>query len=213
MTRGKLAALLVACAAPMLAHGQVFKCVDTKGRVSYQSTPCPDAPTERKLDINLGPRNDAGGAAAPDPWAEQVAKKVVVNGMPRATVARAVGSPTVMRAGTPADDAAEVWIYRRGEAERRIGFRNGVVAWVQEGMGDLTPPPVRVSRREIVRGRSCGDLLRDLGPADTIVSVEDAELARPLMRYVFPSSPPDNETTTVFCDDGVVARVDRVLDR
>jgi len=209
--RRKLAAVSIALAVTAIADAQVFKCVDKSGRVTYQSQPCPDAPKQERLDINLGSRPGVADVGA-DPWAEQVGKKVVVSGMPRATVMRALGSPTQMRAGTAVEDAAEVWVYRRPDMQRRIGFRSGVVSWIKDGDEEPAGAPVRMSRKAVVRGMQCGSLTESLGPADSILTEPDAELGKPVMRYTFPSMPPENETTIVFCDDGVVARVDRVLD-
>ena len=79
--RRKLAAVSIALAVTAIADAQVFKCVDKSGRVTYQSQPCLDAPKQQRLDINLGSRPGVADSGA-DPWAEQVGKKVVVNGMP-----------------------------------------------------------------------------------------------------------------------------------
>lgn len=208
----RLMAAIAAIACPALATAQVYKCVDRNGRVTYQQQPCTaDAPKEQRLDIFIGSRPGLADDGT-DPWAEQVGKKIVVTGMPRATVMRAVGSPQQMRAGTAGEDAAEVWVYRRPDLEKRVGFRGGVVIWTKDTIEDAaSASPTRLSRQAVVRGRDCGSIEIDLGPAESTVSETDAELGRPVVRYTFPAVPPENERTTVVCDAGVIARVDRVV--
>lgn len=219
MTRNGMLRFLVALAAiacPVLAGAQVYKCVDRNGRVTYQQQPCPDAPKEQRLDIFIGNRTEAADTnAGTDPWAEQVGKKIVVAGMPRATVMRAVGSPQRMRAGTGDEDAAEVWVYRRPDLDKRIGFQGGVVIWIKEGSEDaaaIAAAATRLPRAAVIRGMNCGSLEDNLGPAASVVPETDQELRRPVVRYTFPSTPPENERTIVICEEGVVARVDRILD-
>lgn len=55
MQRTNVAMLLVGLALPLVAQGQIFKCVDEAGRVGYQGAFCPNGSEETRFKI-LGDR-------------------------------------------------------------------------------------------------------------------------------------------------------------
>ena len=115
-----VAAIAASVAAP--AAAQVYKCIDRAGRVTYQQQPCPDAQTGGPMSSIIvdNSRTQAGDDENAD-WTEHIKRKQVVQGMPRAVVIQAYGSPQEMRPGRARENATEVWSYRRPTSPRPLG--------------------------------------------------------------------------------------------
>lgn len=202
-------AALVALAAPAAA-AQVYKCVDRAGRTTYQQQPCPDAQKGGRVDLYLG----AAGARGDDDDAELAARarlKQVTVGMTRAMVMQAYGSPQEMRPGRAGEEASDVWVYRRTDLDVRVGFRNNVVAWLNGSPEEAAQATVSATPRQgLVPGRPCATLESDIGPVEAIEEEFDATVGRRVVRYRWAATTGDNERTSVVCDQGVVASVQRL---
>jgi hypothetical protein len=193
------------------ATAQVFKCVDKAGRTTYQQRPCAGAEKSSRMDVPLN-----NGSVQDDndgEWAAKAGRKEVGVGMPRAFVMQAYGMPQEMRAGRAQEKAAEVWRYRRNDAEIAVGFNNGVVAWVNDAPSNEPelPPDAEPSRRKYFHTqRKCAELAAEAGAPASVYEELDEAMARRVMRHVWESEPGDRERTIVTCVDGTVARVDRM---
>jgi hypothetical protein len=161
---GGLAAALAA--APVLS--QVFKCVDAEGHVTYQQTPCPPAHRGGQLDLFV---ENGSGRDAPEVearWKALADQHDVAVGMPKRWVQASLGAPSETRAGTPADNAAEIWVYNTGTQQVRIGFLANVVAWkaADSTLGTGTGATVEqadAARSRVAAERNCEDVLTELG--------------------------------------------------
>ena len=142
------------------------------------------------------------------------ARKKILPGMARALVAKAHGMPQEMRAGQAGEDAAEVWIYRKPDLNVRVGFRAGLVAWVNDSAAgtDATPDVAAgaTPRQALARGMPCEPLQRQLGNATSVEEDYDPALARTVVRMIWPPTEMEQERLIVTCDGGAVARIDRI---
>jgi hypothetical protein len=208
-----LTAALIALACPAVVDAQVYKCVDRAGRTTYQQQPCPEAQKGGRLSLSV----DSGsmqqrGDATPADLDPQARLKKIVPGMTRAAVAQAHGAPQEMRPGRPGENAPEVWIYRRTDLAGRIGFREGVVAWVSDDVqadGTVNTGAVGTPRQALAVGTPCAAAEGSLGAAETLEEDYDSASARKVLRMIWPPTTADPERTVVTCDGGVIARVDR----
>ncbi len=205
-----IAALAIALGA-VPASAQVYKCVDRAGRTSYQQQPCPDTHKGGRVELWLGNANTGTGEDRDREWAARAKDKTVVPGMPRAFVVQAYGTPQEMRPGRAGEEATEVWVYRRSDLDTRVGFKGGVVAWVGDQPPEAPPPEnaAPATRQSLAAGASCARLESDLGPSQSAVPERDDALGRDLVRYTWLPKEGDNVHLIVYCDRGVVARVDR----
>ena len=204
----------IAVAIPGLAHAQVYKCVDRAGRTTYQQLPCPETQKGGRMSLSV----DNGGARQVDAAAAELAavaaRNKILPGMARALVAKAFGTPQEMRAGQAGEDAAEVWVYRKPDLNARIGFRAGLVAWVNDnaagadGMPDVAAGAT--PRQSVARGMPCEPLQRQLGNAASVEEDYDPAMARNVVRMIWPPTEMEQERLIVTCDGGAVARIDRI---
>ena len=210
---GALTAALVALACPAVADAQVYKCVDRAGRTTYQQQPCPEAQTGGRLSLPVdNGSTQQRGERAPADLDPQARLKKIVPGMTRAVVAQAHGTPQEMRPGRPGENAAEVWIYRRTDLAARVGFREGVVAWVSDDVqadGSVNTGAGATPRQALAVGTPCAAAEGSVGAAETLEEDYDSASARKVLRMIWPPTTADPERTVVTCDGGVIARVDR----
>jgi len=209
---GGVCAYAVALAIPGLALAQVYKCVDRAGRTTYQQQPCPDTQKGGRLSLSIDNGSTRQDEDATEAWDAAVKQKRVLAGMPRAFVIRAFGSPQTMRPGNADESATEVWVYKRGDLETRVGFRGGVVAWSNDvdPAGVAPPDPSFVSaRKALTTGMSCAPLESALGSAESTLEEFDSMLLRTVVRVAWAPTVAEPERTVVTCDSGVVARIDR----
>lgn len=203
-----LAALLGACAG---AQAQVYKCVDSAGRTTYQKGPCGETQKGGRVELMLGNGSSLANEGDPErEWGERAKRKQVSAGMPRAFVVRAHGTPQEMRPGRPRENASEVWLYRRSDLELAVGFVKGVVAWTSEpGKLDIEPDPVPSRRQLATVDRACNELAAEMGAPDSVSNALDDLTGRTVELRQWEPAPGDRETTIVTCLDGKVLRVDR----
>lgn len=195
------------------AAAQVYKCVDSAGRITYQQLPCPAAAKGGRVELLVDNGSSRGSADDETQWQIAAQEHTVIVGMPRRYVQQALGVAREMRPGRPRESAAEVWSYPRDDEVLRIGFANGVVAWqrVDPPGPDLPPEEVAraAARAAVARGQNCGQVLSDLGNATRAESVT-AGVGAAARRYVWDPAPGDARTrTTVVCVNGVVTEVER----
>ena len=160
---------------------------------------------------NGGTRQD--GAAAADLEALAAGKKILP-GMTRALVVKAHGTPQEMRSGQAGEDAAEVWVYRKPDLNARVGFRAGLVAWVNDSAAGTDGVPEvatgATARQSVARGMPCEPLQRQLGNAASVEEDYDPAIARTVVRMIWSPTEMEQERLIVTCDGGAVARIDRI---
>ncbi len=108
------------------ARGQIVKCTDPSGHVTYQHAPCAAGQQGRAIDINTDAPVDAAR------WEAAADAGRVVPGMPKRWVLRARGTPPDIRAATPAEQATEIWRYPQTATVLTVGFTGDAVAWVRD---------------------------------------------------------------------------------
>ena len=130
-------ALLALAVAP--AAGQIFKCADATGNVTYQNEPCPKSMKGSRVDIfdNSWTTDRVEKEAE---WRRNAAEHRVATGMPVRFVREALGEPTEVR-GTATAGAAEVWLYNFPERSVQVGLLNNQVLWFREA-----PVPASAAR-------------------------------------------------------------------
>jgi hypothetical protein len=204
--------MAVALAVSAPASAQVYKCVDSANRVTYQQAPCPAAAKGGRVELFVDNGSSRGTADDEAQWQSAAREHTVIVGMPRRWVQQALGAAREMRPGRPGDNAAEVWTYPRDDDVLRIGFASGVVTWHRvEPAAEGSPQEVAraAQRPAVARGQSCGQVLSDLGnpSSDEQASIGPGAAAR---RYVWEPAPGDaNARTIVLCVNGSVAQVER----
>jgi hypothetical protein len=134
LRRRALAALAPVLALPALAAapdpGQIFKCTDGSGNVTYQNEPCPKSTTAGKVDIfDNGWTSDRVEKEAD--WRRNATEHRVVTGMPASWVREALGEPSEVR-DTATAGAAEVWLYSFRDRSVQVGMLNNQVLWFRE---------------------------------------------------------------------------------
>ncbi|HQU49845.1 MAG TPA: DUF4124 domain-containing protein [Casimicrobiaceae bacterium] len=219
------AILVVPFLAALSAQAQVYKCVDAQGRTTYQQAPCDGAAKGTKVEIT---RDNGVAADAPDleaKWAAAAKAGQVEPGMPKRFVQAAWGAPAETRPGNAADRASEIWIYRRTEGIRRVGFLDGRVAWqrADEPASPLPDTPsmpagaVPGERPAIAVGQDCATALAIAGTPERSEAVllpsrgrDGRPTTAPGMRHVFESdggSPP--RRMAIVCLDDIVTEIQR----
>lgn len=87
-TRLALACLLVLAASPAFPQGQLHKCVDAKGKVSYQDFPCGQAPRIGAPEAPASAKANPAADGAPSPVMRQldaaVRAAIAARDLPRA---------------------------------------------------------------------------------------------------------------------------------
>jgi hypothetical protein len=129
-----LPALVVAPAA-----GQIFKCTDGSGNVTYQNEPCPKNMKAGRVDIfdNSWTTDRVEKEAE---WRRNAAEHRVATGMPVRWVREALGEPAEVR-DTATAGAVEVWLYNFPERSVQVGMLNNQVLWFREA-----PVPAAAAR-------------------------------------------------------------------
>jgi hypothetical protein len=218
-----VAFLALAVAAPL--HAQVYKCVDTSGRTTYQQAPCKGAQQGRELQMqpDNGSTRGPGTTAA---WSAAVAEHRVVVGMPKQWAVEALGAPAERRAARSGESATEVWVYMYPTEAMRVGFVADAVAWtikdaVQSPTADDPEKMRRIAaRQKVAAGRDCTQVLAELGPPDREEPASDVDQKTGLprgpltTRYVYQPGAGDPQTRTSFtCIDNHVIDVERTMVR
>ena len=126
-------------------------------------------------------------------------------------VAKNFGTPQDMRPGQVGEDATEVWVYRKPDLNVRVGFRGGLVVWLNENAASAAPgtAPDASARQMVAPGMACAPLPSQLGNATSQEEEYDAALERNVLRMVWPPTDADPERMVVTCDGGVIVRIDR----
>jgi hypothetical protein len=228
----RLLPAIVFLAACGLAHAQVYKCVDTSGRTTYQQEPC--AKTEKGARVELQTDNGSSRepAALEAQWASAAKQGQIVTGMPKRFVQAAYGTPTEIRGGSSTDRVSEVWIFRHPGGGRRVGFLDGRVAFDRGEDASAQPPsadeladtssrrdasPAVLARRAITPGRDCGSVINDAGPPDRSEGMQapspgpgGAMTLTPGMRHIYDDDGSAPSRAMAFtCVNGVVTDVER----
>jgi hypothetical protein len=147
------------------AFGQIFKCVDSAGRTTYQQAPCGPQQRGGKLQVQNDGAAD-GGEDLETRWRTTAARREVSPGMPKRWVQQALGQPSEIRPGRGEDSASEVWSYSRDDGVTRVGFNAGIVAWSRLdpalGANVNGGEPDALADSNIVVGRECVPVLAGL---------------------------------------------------
>ena len=112
------------------ASGQIFKCTDGSGNVTYQNEPCPKNAKAGRVDIfdNSWTTDRVEKEAE---WRRNAAEHRVATGMPVRFVREALGEPAEVR-DTATAGAAEVWLYNFPERSVQVGMLKDQVLWFRE---------------------------------------------------------------------------------
>ena len=209
------------------ARGQIVKCTDTSGHVTYQQAPCAAGQQGRAMELV---KDEAPADAAS--WGVAADAGRVVPGMPKRWVMRARGAPPDIRPATPAEKATEIWRYPQTATVLAVGFTGDAVAWVREEPRLAAPavaatppvasPPAASTRRSaenrssIARGQTCDSVLAAMGPPDRKegVQISAATLGGPdilaaASKYIYDAGADANARTAFTCLGGKVADVER----
>ncbi|MEJ7670322.1 MAG: DUF4124 domain-containing protein [Casimicrobiaceae bacterium] len=214
------------------ARGQIVKCTDTNGHVTYQQAPCAAGQQGRAIDIKV---DEAPVDAVT--WEAAAAAGRVVPGMPKRWVLRARGAPPDIRAATPSEQATETWRYPQTTTVLTVGFAGDAVAWVRDeprlagapgatGAPATAPTPTSPvaasnprsaeNRNSIAHGHTCDSVLAAMGPPDRKegVQISAATLGGPdilaaATKYIYDAGADANERTAFTCLGGKVADVER----
>ena len=219
------------CAAAPTASGQVFKCVDALGRVTYQETPCAGGDAGRPLELLL----DNGSARdSPDVearWRGAALAHEVPPGMPRRWVVQSLGQPAQIRPGAANEGVREVWTYETPTAMVRVGFVGDVVAWSRSEPNRPLAPLARPAaspqadgvdavRSKVREDQSCDEVLAALGAPQAQSNVRvtagsgGSERQVDATRYVYEPLPGGLPVRLSFnCADGRVLAVSRDIPR
>jgi len=144
---GALATLAPMLALPALAAapdpGQIFKCTDGSGNVTYQNEPCPKNVKAGKVDIfeNSWTSDRVEKEAE---WRRNAIEHRVVTGMPLPWVREALGEPAEVR-DTATAGAAEVWLYNFPDRSVQVGMLNNQVLWFREAPVPAAAPAPRTA--------------------------------------------------------------------
>ena len=210
------------------ARGQIVKCTDASGHVTYQQGPCTAGQQGRAVEIKTDevPLDAATWEAAADAGR-------VVPGMPKRWVLRARGRPPEIRAAAPSEQATEIWRYPQTTTMLTVGFTGDAVVWVRDEprtaaapalppASGSTPPPAASNRRSaenrsaIERGSTCDSALAAMGPPDRKegVQISAATLGGPdvlaaATKYIYDAGAEATGRTAFTCLSGKVADVER----
>jgi len=132
---------LPALAAP--EGGQIFKCTDGSGHVTYQNEPCPKDAKAGRVDI-FDNRWTADRAEKEAEWRRNASERRLATGMPARWVREALGEPGEIR-DTPIAGAAQLWLYSLADRSIQVGMLNEQVLWFREtpvaSPSARAPPP------------------------------------------------------------------------
>lgn len=206
------------------AQGNVVKCVDANGNITYQDVPCTPGQAGRSVELPQAEAREDTSA-----WEAAARDARVVKGMPKRWVLRSRGAPAEIRPATIGEQATEVWRYAAKDGALLVGFAGPDVAWVR---GDATaraaaPPSAGVdastrgaqNRRFVIAGRFCEHVFAEIGAADReelLAAPPDAAGAPAPAgtRYTYEPKAGDPQMRTVFsCVGGKVADVERTVVR
>jgi hypothetical protein len=142
-----IAALVPMLALPALAAapdaGQIFKCTDGSGNVTYQNEPCPKNMRAGKVDIFDNSWTSDRVEKEAD-WRRNAIEHHVVTGMPAPWVREALGEPAEVR-DTATAGAAEVWLYSFPDRSVQVGMLNNQVLWFREAPVPAATPAARAA--------------------------------------------------------------------
>jgi hypothetical protein len=208
------------------AQGNVVKCVDANGNITYQDVPCTAGQAGRSVELPKAEAREDTSA-----WEAAARDARVVKGMPKRWVLRSRGAPAEIRPATISERATEVWRYSAKDGALLVGFAGPDVAWVRdEGAARAAPPPPpdagadaimrgAQNRRFVIAGRFCEHVFAEIGAADReepIAAPPDATGAPTPAgtRYTYEPKAGDPQMRTVFsCVGGKVADVERTVVR
>jgi uncharacterized protein DUF4124 len=207
-----------------IAQGNVVKCVDANGNITYQDVPCTPGQAGRSVELPKAEAREDTSA-----WEAAARDARVVKGMPKRWVLRSRGAPAEIRPATINEKATEVWRYSAKDGALLVGFAGPDVAWVRDEAvsggaapsangGDAATRGAQ-NRRFVIAGRFCEHVFAEIGVAD-----REEPLASPAnaagapapagTRYTYEPNAGDPQMRTVFsCVGGKVADVERTVVR
>jgi hypothetical protein len=219
-----LALVLFAVAAS--GQGNVIKCIDSDGNITYQDVPCTPGQAGRTIELpKAETREDTSE------WEAAARDSRVVKGMPKRWVLRARGAPIEIRPASVREEATEVWRYVVKDGSLLVGFAGSNVAWVRNEAVVRAAAPAATggnvatrgaqNRRFVIPGRFCEHVFAEIGAADREEPLDSppasAGAATPApadRRYVYEPQAGDPQMRTVFsCVGGKVADVERTVVR
>ena len=121
------------------ALGDIYKCTDRTGNITYQNEKCPSGGKAERVDI-FDNNWTAHKAEKDAQWQRNAGDRRVVAGMPARWVREGFGEPTEIRE-TTIGGATELWVYNLADRSLQIGMLDGQVLWFRE-----TPTPAPVAR-------------------------------------------------------------------
>src|SRR5215831_12339701 len=120
------------------AAGEIFKCTDRVGNVTYQNEKCPTGSKAGKVEI-FDNNWTATRSEKEAEWQRNATNQRVVTGMPARWVRQALGEPGEVRE-TTTGGATELWVYSLPDRSVLVGMRDEEVLWSREA------PPVAAAR-------------------------------------------------------------------
>lgn len=223
---GSIGMALVMLAFAAKAQGNVVKCIDASGNITYQDVPCIAGQAGRSVELPKAESREDTSA-----WEAAARDARVVKGMPKRWVLRARGAPAEIRPSATREEATEVWRYAIKDGALLVGFVGSNVAWVRDEAvprAAMAPaaggdPGARGAhnRRFVIAGRFCEHVFAEIGAADReepIAAPPDAAGATTPAtagkRYTYEPQVGDPQMRTVFsCVGGKVADVERTMVR
>ena len=226
--RRSVGLVLVLFAVAASGQGNVVKCIDSDGNITYQDVPCTPGQAGRTIELpKAETREDTSE------WEAAAREARVVKGMPKRWVLRSRGAPIEIRPASVREEATEVWRYVVKDGALLVGFAGSNVAWVRNEAVVRAAAPVPAAtggnaatrgaqnRRFVIPGRFCEHVFAEIGAADREEPLEPppatAGAATPApagRRYIYEPQANDPQMRTVFsCVGGKVADVERTVVR
>ena len=177
------AAALFVLALPLAANaadnGQIFKCTDASGNVTYQNEPCPKASKSGRIEL-FDNRWSTTKEEREAEWRRNASDHRVVTGMPARWVREALGQPTEIR-DTPTAGAAQLWLYTLPERSIQVGMLNDQVLWFRETptarTGQGGDRPATEASAQISRGAPEPQITRSTPPVERPANLPTTRLA------------------------------------
>lgn len=201
---------------PALALGQVYKCVDSAGRVTYQESPCDGGAQGGRVQLPLDTASTREAPEVEARWRESAMRHEVAKGMPKRWVQQALGVPAQIRRGVADDGATEIWTYEMPDAMVNVGFAANVVTWKhsEPRARNERAQGADAARSRVAADRNCSDVLTELGAPSSRDNIKLATTGGDAVRYTYDPVPGGLPVRLTFtCADGRVVAVSRGIPR
>jgi Domain of unknown function (DUF4124) len=196
--------------------GQVFKCVDGAGRVTYQESPCNGNTQGGRVELPLDAASTREAPEVEARWRESAMRHEVTKGMPKRWVQQALGVPAQIRRAVSDEGATEIWTYDTPGGTVNVGFAANVVAWQRNEprASNERAQGADAARSRVAAERNCDEVLKELGAPSTRDNIKLTTTGSDSVRYTYDPIPGGLPVRLSFtCSGGRVIAVSRGIPR